>query len=58
MMPNKNGLDATRDIRALDREDAKTIPIIAMTANAFEDDKQNSIEAGLIIFRNRLSRRR
>lgn len=47
MMPNKNGLDATRDIRALDREDAKTIPIIAMTANAFEDDKRNSIQAGM-----------
>lgn len=47
MMPNKNGLDATRDIRALDRQDAKTIPIIAMTANAFEDDKRNSMEAGM-----------
>jgi len=47
MMPNKNGLDATRDIRALDRKDAKTIPIIAMTANAFEDDKRNSMEAGM-----------
>lgn len=33
-----NGLVATRQIRLLEREDAKTIPIIAMSANAFEDD--------------------
>ena len=38
MIPIMNGLVATRQIRLLEREDAKTIPIIAMSANAFEDD--------------------
>ena len=47
MMPNMDGLDATRAIRALDRADAKVIPIIAMTANAFEEDKQNALNAGM-----------
>ena len=37
-MPRMNGLEATEAIRALDRKDAKEIPIIAMTANAFTDD--------------------
>ena len=46
-MPVMNGLEATRIIRNLPREDARTIPIIAMTANAFEDDVKNSIEAGM-----------
>ncbi|MBR6221833.1 MAG: response regulator [Lachnospiraceae bacterium] len=46
-MPEMDGLEATKAIRALDREDAKTIPIIALTANAFEEDVQNSIKAGL-----------
>ena len=46
-MPVMNGLKATRAIRAMERSDAKTIPIIAMTANAFESDIQASWEAGL-----------
>lgn len=47
MMPVMDGLSATRSIRKLDREDARTIPIIAMTANAFEEDKQKSLDAGM-----------
>ena len=47
MMPVMDGLSATRAIRALDRPDAKTIPIIAMTANAFEEDAQNCLAAGM-----------
>ncbi len=47
MMPIMNGLEVTRQIRLLEREDAKTIPIIAMSANAFEDDVQNSLNAGM-----------
>ena len=47
MMPNKNGYEATKDIRCMDREDAKTIPIIAMTANAFAEDVQASFDAGM-----------
>ncbi len=47
MMPVMNGLDAARAIRALDRPDAGTIPIIAMTANAYEDDVRNAREAGM-----------
>ena len=46
-MPVKDGLEATVEIRALDRPDAKTIPIIAMTANAFEEDVQRSLQAGM-----------
>ena len=46
-MPEMDGLEATRTIRALEREDAKTIPIIAMTANAFEEDKKKVLEAGM-----------
>ncbi|NLA70622.1 MAG: response regulator [Clostridiales bacterium] len=46
-MPVMNGLEATRTIRALDRDDAKTIPIIAMSANAFADDVNKSIVAGM-----------
>ena len=47
MMPKLNGLDATRKIRALKRLDAKTIPIIAMSANAFVEDIMNSKVAGM-----------
>ena len=47
MMPEMDGLEATAKIRQLERSDAKTIPIIAMTANAFEEDKQKSFEAGM-----------
>ena len=46
-MPEMDGLEATRRIRALDREDAKQIPIIALTANAFDEDVQRSLQAGL-----------
>lgn len=46
-MPICDGLEATMKIRALDREDAKNIPIIAMTANVFDDDKKFSKEAGM-----------
>lgn len=47
MMPYVDGLTATRRIRALDRPDAAKIPIIAMTANAFEEDAQMCREAGM-----------
>ena len=46
-MPEMDGLEATRRIRALDRADAKTIPVIALTANAFDEDVQHSMQAGL-----------
>lgn len=47
MMPVMNGLEATAAIRNLDRPDAKTVPIVAMSANAFAEDVQKSIEAGM-----------
>ncbi|MBR1741047.1 MAG: response regulator, partial [Lachnospiraceae bacterium] len=46
-MPEMDGLEATKAIRALEREDAKKIPIIALTANAFDEDVQRSLQAGL-----------
>ena len=46
-MPVMNGLEATRAIRALDRTDAGEIPVIALTANAFDEDVQRSLQAGL-----------
>ena len=46
-MPRKNGYSAAEDIRSMDSEYAKTVPIIAMTANAFEEDKQNALKAGM-----------
>ena len=46
-MPEMDGLEATAKIRALDRKDAKTIPIIAMTANAFDEDVQRSLQVGM-----------
>ena len=47
MMPVMDGLEATKKIRLLDRTDAESIPIIAMTANAFEEDIQKSLAAGM-----------
>ena len=46
-MPVMDGLAATEAIRALDRPDSRTIPIIAMTANAFDEDVQRSLRAGM-----------
>ncbi len=46
-MPEMDGLEATRLIRASGREDAEEIPIIALTANAFDEDVQRSMQAGL-----------
>lgn len=46
-MPVLDGLDAVKIIRALNRNDAKTIPIIAITANAYDDDKALSLSAGI-----------
>ena len=47
MMPVMGGLEATRRIRALPRPDAATVPIFAMTANAFQDDIERSRAAGM-----------
>ena len=47
MMPVMDGLEATRQIRAMDRLDAKIIPIVAMSANAFQDDVERSKKAGM-----------
>ena len=46
-MPEMDGLEATRTIRTMERPDAKAIPIIALTANAFDEDVQRSLQAGL-----------
>ena len=46
-MPEMDGLEATRRIRAMDRPDAKKIPVIALTADAFDEDVQHSMQAGL-----------
>ena len=46
-MPVMDGLKATEKIRALDKADAKTVPILAMTANAFDEDVQRSLQAGM-----------
>ena len=46
-MPVMDGLAATREIRSMDRPDAKTIPIIAMTANVFDEDVEKSKRAGM-----------
>ncbi len=47
MMPVMDGLEATRVIRSMDRPDCQTLPIIAMSANAFDDDLKKSIECGM-----------
>ena len=46
-MPVMNGYDAARKIRELENKDLASIPIIAMTANAFEEDKQEAIKSGM-----------
>jgi CheY-like chemotaxis protein len=46
-MPNLDGYEATRAIRALERPDAKTTPIIAMTANAYREDIERALAAGM-----------
>ena len=46
-MPVMDGLEAARQIRAMDRPDAKLIPIVAMSANAFQDDVERSKKAGI-----------
>jgi CheY-like chemotaxis protein len=47
MMPVMNGFDATKAIRDSDHPQAKVIPIVAMTANAFAEDVEASLEAGM-----------
>lgn len=47
MMPVMNGIDAAKTIRLMDRRDAQLIPIIAMTANAFDEDRQATKNAGM-----------
>ena len=47
MMPVMDGLTASKKIRTMERPDAKTIPIIAMTANAFKEDAERCIIAGM-----------
>jgi CheY-like chemotaxis protein len=47
MMPVMDGLDATRAIRASDREDLKKLPIVAMSANVFDDDLKKTVECGM-----------
>ncbi len=50
MMPKMNGLEATRVIRGLERADAATVPIVAMTANAFKEDEERCLDAGATAF--------
>lgn len=46
-MPTMNGYEATKNIRALKRQDAKKVPIVAMTANAFEEDREKALKCGM-----------
>ena len=46
-MPNMDGYTASRKIRGMEREDAKAIPIIALTANAFDEDRNKAFAAGM-----------
>jgi CheY-like chemotaxis protein len=47
MMPVMNGLEAAAEIRTLDRADAKSVPIIAVTANAFKEDVDKAMASGM-----------
>lgn len=47
LMPVMDGLTATRKIRNLRRDDARTVPIVALSANAFEEDRQKSLASGM-----------
>jgi CheY-like chemotaxis protein len=47
LMPNMNGYDAARSIRNLDRPDAAAVPIVALSANAYQEDIKKAIEAGM-----------
>ena len=47
LMPNMNGYESTRAIRKLENKSKSRIPIIAMTANAFDEDKRQALEAGM-----------
>ena len=47
-MPEMNGLEASKAIRAMTRSDAAKVPIIALTANAFDEDVQQSLDAGMV----------
>ena len=47
MLPDMDGLEATRHIRGMTREDARRIPIFALSANAFADDIQRSLQCGM-----------
>ena len=46
-MPEMNGYEATKEIRKLENKELASIPIIAMTANAFEEDKQEALKSGM-----------
>ena len=46
-MPVMNGYEATKAIRAMHRKDVRTLPILAMTANAMEDDKEAALKSGM-----------
>ena len=46
-MPVMNGYEATKAIRAMERKDVKNLPIIAMTANAMEEDKETALKSGM-----------
>ena len=46
-MPVMDGIEATKAIRALDRPDSKDVPIIAMTADAFDDERKRTLESGM-----------
>ncbi|GHU79092.1 hypothetical protein FACS1894191_1110 [Clostridia bacterium] len=47
LMPNMNGHDATRTLRSLPREDARRVPIVALSANAYQEDVEQALEAGM-----------